>query len=187
MVRKACSYEGCGGENFARGLCQAHSAQLRRGIGLRPVRPSRPDPQPGLLWCGTCQAFVDEDLFGWDTSRNQPKRTCRPCIAEQAKAYRRRHRERINKAKTAKKFGLTIEQWDALYEEQGGRCTLCGNGRGNYHELSVDHDHDTGKIRGLLCGPCNMGIGQLRDDPELLERAAMYIREHKVNHDLLGS
>jgi hypothetical protein len=96
------------------------------------------------------------------------------------KEYAAKNRERLNKAKRAKKFGITIEEWDAMYEAQYGKCYLCGNGRGDYHELSVDHDHETGKIRSLLCGACNMGIGQLKDDPELLERAAIYIRSHRA-------
>jgi 5-methylcytosine-specific restriction endonuclease McrA len=74
-----------------------------------------------------------------------------------------------------RKFGLTIEQYEALLQRQGGRCAICrspGNGSVSLH---VDHDHVTGRVRGLLCFRCNGGLGQFREEPELLRRAARYV------------
>lgn len=73
-----------------------------------------------------------------------------------------------------------------MYKAQGGRCAICGV-RGDVQELGfkqreslcVDHDHDTGAIRGLLCSPCNLGIGKLEDDPEIISNAVKYLRKHK--------
>lgn len=79
-------------------------------------------------------------------------------------------------------YGITMEEYQALHEVQGGVCAICGQpettvqGRTNTPFcLAVDHDHDTGKVRGLLCTPCNRGIGFLRDDPAILERALEYL------------
>lgn len=64
-------------------------------------------------------------------------------------------------------------------EAQGGVCAICGadgpGGRGGWHR---DHDHATGKWRDLLCHYCNVGLGHFQDDPELLEKAATYLRRH---------
>lgn len=73
------------------------------------------------------------------------------------------------------KFGITSVQYDELLEAQGGVCCLC-KGLPGKRAYSVDHDHVTGVIRGLLCRGCNVGIGNLKDNPDLLEAAARYIR-----------
>lgn len=88
--------------------------------------------------------------------------------------YRRTQSERIIKAK----YGITREELDAMIEAQAGRCAICAgppNGPGS--RLHIDHCHDTGRIRGLLCGKCNTAIGLLCDDPERAERAAAYLRK----------
>jgi len=62
---------------------------------------------------------------------------------------------------------------------QGGVCAICGGINDNDDALSVDHDHETGRIRGLLCSKCNKGLGSFNDDPELLRKAIAYLeREH---------
>lgn len=87
-----------------------------------------------------------------------------------------------------KKYGLTEESYLALLATQLGKCAICGSsdpgksGRRAGHPAAlrapvfhVDHDHVTGKVRGLLCQGCNVGIGLLRDDPRLLAAAAAYL------------
>lgn len=80
-----------------------------------------------------------------------------------------------------KKYGLTREGYLALLETQGGVCAICGGQpKGNgarYGRFSVDHDHVTGLVRGLLCSSCNTAIGLLGDEPETVLRAALYL-EH---------
>ena len=76
-------------------------------------------------------------------------------------------------------YNITLEEYDRLLDEQDGVCAICGGINSNGRRLSVDHDHDTGKIRGLLCGNCNVGIGHLQDDPEVLAAAIGYILKHR--------
>lgn len=79
-------------------------------------------------------------------------------------------------------YGITPEQYDEMLAYQQGRCAVCGGTDpfAKHHNLfAVDHDHITGKVRGLLCAKCNTGIGQLRDDPDLLIAAAAYVRRHR--------
>lgn len=71
-----------------------------------------------------------------------------------------------------KKYGMTIEQYNLMYETQGGICPLCLT---KFDVLCVDHDHDTGKIRGLLCRGCNLALGSAKDSPDMLRRAADYL------------
>lgn len=73
-------------------------------------------------------------------------------------------------------YGLTIEDYDALYDAQGGKCKICGTsqprGRGGFH---VDHCHQTGIVRGLLCTTCNMMLGLAKDNKETLMKAIEYL------------
>lgn len=76
------------------------------------------------------------------------------------------------------KFGITPERYNEMFSEQEGRCAICGKHQEELKlVLGVDHDHSTGEIRGLLCGPCNRNIGSLKDDPDLLQKAIDYLRK----------
>lgn len=78
-------------------------------------------------------------------------------------------------------YGMTIEQYEAMLEAQDGRCAICGNGadKSGKNVLYVDHCHDSGAIRELLCSRCNFAIGQADDRPEILEAMAGYLRRHQ--------
>lgn len=74
---------------------------------------------------------------------------------------------------------LTLEEFEALLSQQGNVCAICGTDTpgGGRAVFSVDHDHETGQIRGLLCHGCNVGLGHFLDDPQLLLKAADYLLE----------
>ncbi|MFI8815745.1 MULTISPECIES: endonuclease VII domain-containing protein [unclassified Streptomyces] len=83
-----------------------------------------------------------------------------------------------------RKFGITIADYTGLLEAQGGKCAICEKRAEEVidkvsRRLAVDHCHDTGKVRGLLCRVCNTAIGQLQDDPEIIMRAAIYVESAK--------
>ena len=73
-------------------------------------------------------------------------------------------------------FGISVDDFDAMLEAQGGRCAICRTRPEREASLHVDHCHDSGRIRGILCLNCNQGVGTFGDDPALLERAASYLR-----------
>jgi Recombination endonuclease VII len=85
----------------------------------------------------------------------------------------------VERKNLLRKYGLTLETFDAMLAAQGGCCAICGSdkpyGKGRFH---VDHCHDTGVVRGILCHPCNTSIGTLGDNPERLEKAAAYLRKN---------
>lgn len=87
----------------------------------------------------------------------------------------RRHREEMWHLK---RYGLTKEQYLEMLAAQGGGCAICGSTNGsnkNPKVLCVDHCHDSGKVRGLLCDACNRGIGCLKDDPGIVRKALLYL------------
>jgi hypothetical protein len=81
------------------------------------------------------------------------------------------------------KYGVMPDVYTRLLIEQGGVCAICSNPermaiRGIIQSLAVDHDHQTGTIRGLLCNACNTGLGKFKESPDRLARALAYLRSH---------
>jgi hypothetical protein len=82
---------------------------------------------------------------------------------------------RLRKSRLKSKFGIGVEYYEALLRSQKEGCAICGKQGSNKRALAVDHCHVTGKIRGLLCGRCNMGIGLLGDTAQQLKAAYEYV------------
>lgn len=75
-------------------------------------------------------------------------------------------------------YGITLEEYDELLLQQNGLCAICGRFWTQFKKpFVVDHDHNTGAVRSLLCPACNTAIGLFQDDPVLLEKAALYLRK----------
>lgn len=76
-------------------------------------------------------------------------------------------------------YGITLEEYYELIDFQGGGCAICGKAlEKNGRRLSIDHDHQTGRVRGVLCSPCNQGLGQFKDNVESLEMAIEYLKSN---------
>lgn len=76
------------------------------------------------------------------------------------------------------RYGISVEEFDEMLAKQGGGCAICNrpsHGAGA-RPLHVDHDHATGKFRGVLCASCNRALGYFQESPERIERAASYLR-----------
>ncbi len=107
-----------------------------------------------------------------------------------AEAYRKKNEEELKakgrKQHLKKKFGLTIEEYNKLLKKQNGVCVICGKKeivkwKGILKSLAVDHNHKTGKVRGLLCYKCNIGIGFFQEDILILKKAIEYLEELKAD------
>lgn len=82
------------------------------------------------------------------------------------------------RSKLKARFGITQEYYDEMLSAQNGKCLICYAKESFMgHKLAVDHCHKTNVIRGLLCKQCNLGLGNFQDSPELMDRAASYMRE----------
>lgn len=155
---------------------------------------------PESLTCRKCGETKPGTEFALDRNKPCGRTTdrCKVCTAEYGRWYRAEHPERVREssrrsyAKTyettartyrlKKLYGLTRAEYDAMHAAQDGRCAICdreetalSNKADRVKGLSVDHCHDTGRIRGLLCGRCNSAIGLLNHDGALLRAAIAYL------------
>lgn len=78
------------------------------------------------------------------------------------------------------KYGLTIERYEAMYRAQNGACSACARVNVSGRRLAVDHDHATGKVRGLLCSRCNSAIGLARESKDILLNLFQYLDKHEA-------
>jgi hypothetical protein len=76
-----------------------------------------------------------------------------------------------------KHYGITLEDYNEMFSAQDGKCAICSGGPNGEKRLCVDHCHSTGKVRGLLCDKCNVGLGRFNDDLALLEKAIEYLKK----------
>lgn len=126
----------------------------------------------------TCPCGVERTVA--NTHRNKLRRggldwICKKCsrIKNKKRSGRRREQDLM------RSYGITIEQYEEMLKEQRGMCRICKiprpGGKGSH--FHVDHDHNTKKVRGLLCHHCNTGLGAFKDSFDLLNKAAQYIKE----------
>lgn len=92
------------------------------------------------------------------------------------------YKSRVNAAYRLKTYGITVEQYTALMEAQAGLCAICEAPEHleHFESLCVDHDHETGEVRGLLCNRCNRAIGLLQDRYDLVQTAADYLKNARI-------
>lgn len=96
-------------------------------------------------------------------------------LTQYNREWAKRNPERAAAHERKKKYGLTAEQFEAMKAAQDGRCAICGE---IPEALEVDHCHASSKVRALLCGYCNRGLGQFRDNLAVLEQAVLYLKRH---------
>jgi hypothetical protein len=87
--------------------------------------------------------------------------------------------KKAEKKSSLKKYGLTVDEYDAMLYAQQGKCAICGSFPSRVRALNVDHDHETNEVRELLCGKCNKALGLLDENIETMWRMMMYIRRWK--------
>lgn len=151
--------------------------------------------------CAGCRTVKPLADFARHASKRDGRRSrCKQCVnrppatpeeREQARAARRqrvaRRRQRDPEAyarqsrdrELRRHYGITLERFEEMLAEQGHRCASCGadeHGGWNWH---VDHCHQTGRVRGILCFGCNAALGQLGDDPARILALAAYAQQHQ--------
>lgn len=177
-MSRGCSEPNCDQKHFGRGFCNTHY-QRRRIADRRDV-----PVLGGKKICKECQELKDFSNFGKHAGcRDGFRPECKECTSAYHKVNRPKYAGGVSRKYSLKKnFGITPEQYDQMLISQGGRCKICGgsesaSGRWDSNFLCVDHDHVTGEIRGLLCHPCNTGLGFFKDDTGRLEAAINYLKQ----------
>ncbi len=124
--------------------------------------------------CKRCKKEKPDLKFGLGkTYKSGFSPTCNACINEGRIRGQQSHDRRLSI------YGLSELHYMMLKEAQDNCCAICNRSLPHNKE-DVDHDHKTGKVRGLLCHNCNIGIGLFQDDPKILDKAAAYLRKGNV-------
>ena len=129
--------------------------------------------------CPRCKQIKPVSSFSKDKRADDGLRGC--CRACASKTYKRDW-YKVNKLICTKKslrklYGVSLEQYDEMLEEQDGVCKICGGINPNGVRLAVDHNHDTGEIRGLLCSRCNLRIGWIENNLSVIGKMLNYLSE----------
>ena len=170
---------------------QVHPSLAKRGITTADVADAS---AKGLRWCSKdCKAFVPVDQFAGNSSK-----ACRDCTAKSVqrtrdrwspeqralsvsaiKQWRRDHPNYDRAYRLGYTYGVSVEWYEQKLAEQDSKCAICetsGYGSKSVKVFCVDHDHETGKVRGLLCVGCNVALEHWREMPESFRA---YVEKHK--------
>ena len=122
--------------------------------------------------CTSCQVTKPLDCFGPDKNgRGGVKSKCRECRKTE-------HRDYQWERNLMRHYGITVDDYNRMFADQNGCCAICKRHQSEFRRsFAVDHDHETGKVRGLLCISCNRGLGYLGDDIDRLMAAVAYLME----------
>jgi hypothetical protein len=187
-----CVIEDCTNRVNARGLCGKHYQQVRAGKLEYPdaaeiiyVIPCAAEGCPRMAYArGLCTMHLGRAARTGDPGPAEPLyRTYAPGQTCEVEGCPRPPRARgycVNHARRLARFKITQAEIDELLDNQQGRCAICQTTRpGASGEWCIDHDHVTGRVRGLLCGTCNSGLGFFQDDPRVFMAAARYLERHQ--------
>jgi hypothetical protein len=193
-----CTMDGCGRPHKARGYCQTHYMQFKRGVtpvGPIKVRVSIKPDECAEDGCaepvkakGLCKMHYQRLLRHGHTMYRDRKTAANPCAIDAcdnhayAKGLCHAHYLKQRKWRAA---GVDASRYQEMLREQGGVCAICHKPEkhkdglsGKAKDLAIDHDHNTGAVRALLCSACNTALGLFCDDPALLDAAKAYLHKH---------
>jgi hypothetical protein len=162
--------------------CRQHLAE--RALRSREARRTKPRmtrrPPSDLVvpdgkkWCPDCGGVLALDQFVRTVASVTGYGSyCKPCHNVRGKQAK----DKVGGSRTyhlTRRYGITAAEADHMLRRQAGLCAICRTAAAAH----VDHDHETGAVRALLCFNCNGGLGQFKDDPAVLRAAADYVEEH---------
>lgn len=140
--------------------------------------------------CLRCDGIYSIADFGKDNSKPDNRmiycRNCtrkinkanksRPAFKESRKLKRRKYSDKERNWLLKYRYGITLEEFNNMFELQGRTCALCDSSKSDSKNFVVDHDHKSGKVRGILCSYCNRALGMFKDDVDILNKAIVYLK-----------
>ena len=148
-------------------LCK--KCNIQKELSEFAANPSRQNPDRLRSQCKLCDKSVQKRYY----KSNKEE------INVKTLSYQRKNPEKRRGYKLKLQYKTTLKEYQRLFELQGGKCAICGqdnSGCKTKKSLCIDHDHKTGKIRGLLCDNCNKGLGCFKDSLESLDLASKYLK-----------
>lgn len=192
-----CTFKDCQRPHKAAGYCQTHYMQLKRNSPLTEIKPRDRTPHE---YCsedgcvepvkakGLCMMHYARYLRHGHTKyrdRKKPPRYCSmPSCEDILYSKGLCHKHYIKRRDLKERYGMDTSAYMAMLEKHRFVCAICEKPETNINgpsrkvkSLSIDHCHTTGKVRGMLCGNCNRGLGFFGDDPAVLKRAIAYLKK----------
>lgn len=125
--------------------------------------------------CSACHETkpLETGFYGEAKDPQGRQRTCKRCVSAYARNRRRDQADLLRDQYLRREYGISLGEYLEMLRGQNGVCAVCGDDG----KLHVDHDHETGRVRGLLCGSCNRALGLLKDNVDSLSRAIDYLRK----------
>ena len=132
-----------------------------------------------------------DSTYLYITKNEPPQHRCRRCSAAATKRYNnsekgkaatkaaREHKLSLERRYNFKRYNITAEEFTKLELSQSGVCKICNQPSNRKQLLNIDHDHTTGKVRGLLCWHCNLALGHFKDNVDSILAAAKYLMDNK--------
>lgn len=200
---EVCRVMDCGRAHKARGYCNSHYAQWLRGINVdQPINERNMLPPETCTVEGCVEAHKARGLCHMHYARQlrhghvkrpdrtKPRMVCSVIGCDSytyAKGVCNLHYVHARKMEN---YGIDTQEYQRLLVSQGGGCAICGGQEtsiddrsGKPRMLAVDHNHATGKVRGILCSHCNRAIGLLGDSVNTVQSALMYLEAHASSSD----
>lgn len=191
--QKICTIPECGREHKCKGLCNRHYMNMKRCGNPLQVRTGICDLP--IKKCHSCGFLKKIDEFGMHKGRGHHLPRCKKCTAIYKKEWNRSYcKNYYQKSKAQRrgqalkqKFGISNREYEVMWLKQTGVCAICFRPEtkidcknlGKIKKLAVDHDHKSGKVRGLLCSACNLAIGQFKESKYNLLNAIKYLSNYE--------
>jgi hypothetical protein len=102
---------------------------------------------------------------------------CKECSCKRTVAYGKQNKEKRKSATIKHKYGITLEDYNTMLKKQDYKCGICKDPLNTKKRFNIDHNHNSGYVRGLLCSFCNWGLGHFKESIENLNNAVKYLEE----------
>ena len=140
----------------------------------------------GLSWkCKSCRRDSDNKKYSENKDKMLAERKAwrknnKDKVKKSHAKYYKSHKKEVKNSMLKSRYGITIDDYNNMFKEQNGKCAIC-----DIHQVAlnksfcIDHNHETGEVRGLLCSRCNYGLGFFDDSSKNMKSAIRYLKKHK--------